>query len=74
MKSKHPAVLAPLIPLSFVLAYQYDMSKGNKMERIVGMSLSVVVLSFMMLNTGTLNCVCVYSYDKDDCHVILRSI
>jgi hypothetical protein len=25
-----------MIPLSFVLGYQFDMAKGNKMERIIG--------------------------------------
>ena len=28
--------LIPMIPLTFVIAYQYDMAKGNKMERILG--------------------------------------
>lgn len=35
---RNPGVLLPLVPLSFVLAYQYDLTKHNKMERIIGMS------------------------------------
>lgn len=35
---RNPAMLVPLIPLSFVLGYQYDMAKGNKMDRIIGKS------------------------------------
>ena len=34
MKSKNPKLLAPLLPLGFVTAYQYDMAHGNKMARI----------------------------------------
>ena len=33
-KTKKPATMVPLYPLSFVFFYQYDMFKGNKMERI----------------------------------------
>ncbi len=36
MKIRNPGVLIPMIPLTFVIAYQYDMTKGNKMERIIG--------------------------------------
>lgn len=35
MKTRNPGFLIPMVPLSFVLAYQYDMAKGNKMERII---------------------------------------
>lgn len=42
MKTRNPAVLIPLIPLSFVLGYQYDMTKGNKMERILGKGSALV--------------------------------
>jgi len=37
MKSKNPASLAPLLPLGFLTAYQYDMAHGNKMARIKSM-------------------------------------
>lgn len=36
LKTKNPGVIAPLVPLSFVVGYQADMAFGNKMERIVG--------------------------------------
>lgn len=35
IKIRNPAVLFPMLPLSFVLAYQFDMAKGNKMDRIL---------------------------------------
>ncbi|XP_003387197.1 PREDICTED: plasminogen receptor (KT)-like [Amphimedon queenslandica] len=34
-KTKNPAVLSPLIPLTFLVGYQADMALGNKMERIL---------------------------------------
>ena len=36
IKSRQPAVIAPLVPLSFLFGYQADMALGNKMERILG--------------------------------------
>lgn len=35
-KTKRPGVLAPLIPLSFVLAYYADLAYGSKIHRIRG--------------------------------------
>jgi hypothetical protein len=32
--SKHPATLAPLLPLTFVVGYMGDMAYGTKMNRI----------------------------------------
>ena len=32
---KNPAGLVPLLPLSFVSAYQYDFCYGNKLDRVV---------------------------------------
>lgn len=32
--TRKPGVLAPLLPLSFVVAYQADMAYGNKLHRI----------------------------------------
>ena len=32
LKTKKPGVLAPIIPLSFVVGYQADMALGSKME------------------------------------------
>lgn len=34
LKEKNPTSLFPLVPLSFVFAYQYDMYYLNKMERV----------------------------------------
>ncbi len=34
-KKGHPAFLAPLVPLTIALAYQYDMAYYTKMDRIV---------------------------------------
>lgn len=36
LKTKRPAFIAPLVPLSFVVGYQADLAIGNKMERILG--------------------------------------
>lgn len=36
LRMKQPWVLAPLVPLSFVVAYQADLAYGNKMERVLG--------------------------------------
>ena len=33
MSKKNPALLGPIIPLSFFLAFQYDMCYGTMMER-----------------------------------------
>ena len=35
VRTKNPAVISPLIPLTFVVGYQADMAMGNKMERIL---------------------------------------
>ncbi|XP_067839729.1 plasminogen receptor (KT) [Heptranchias perlo] len=34
MKRKTPGILAPIVPLSFVFAYQYDMAYGTLMTRM----------------------------------------
>ncbi|NWW72179.1 PLRKT protein, partial [Climacteris rufus] len=36
IKRKNPAVLLPMLPLSFVLSYQYDMGYGTLLQRIKG--------------------------------------
>ena len=36
IKSKRPAILAPLVPLTFLFGYQADLAKGDQMERILG--------------------------------------
>ncbi len=36
IKSGHPAVFGPMIPLTFMVGYQADLAVGNKMERILG--------------------------------------
>lgn len=34
MKSKKPQVIAPLLPLTFIVGYQGDLAYGSKMSRI----------------------------------------
>ncbi|NXA39687.1 PLRKT protein, partial [Eudromia elegans] len=36
IKKKNPAVLLPIVPLSFIFAYQYDMGYGTMLQRIKG--------------------------------------
>ncbi|NXM31929.1 PLRKT protein, partial [Oxyruncus cristatus] len=36
MKRKNPAFLMPILPLSFVFAYNYDMGYGTLLQRIKG--------------------------------------
>ncbi|KFV01184.1 Plasminogen receptor (KT), partial [Pterocles gutturalis] len=36
IKKKNLGVLLPIVPLSFILAYQYDMGYGTLLERIKG--------------------------------------
>ncbi|XP_009998951.1 PREDICTED: plasminogen receptor (KT) [Chaetura pelagica] len=36
IKNKNPGVLLPIVPLSFVFAYQYDMGYGTLLQRIKG--------------------------------------
>ncbi|KAL2294403.1 hypothetical protein Nmel_008133, partial [Mimus melanotis] len=36
VKRKNPAVLLPILPLSFVFCYQYDMGYGTLLQRIKG--------------------------------------
>ena len=35
-RSRRPGIILPIVPLSFIMAYQLDLAFGNKMERIVG--------------------------------------
>ena len=42
MVRKQPWIMGPLVPLTFVVAYQADLAYGNKMQRVVGQSLSPV--------------------------------
>uniref|UniRef100_A0A8B9NVD0 Plasminogen receptor with a C-terminal lysine n=1 Tax=Apteryx owenii TaxID=8824 RepID=A0A8B9NVD0_APTOW len=36
IKKKNPGVLLPIVPLSFIFAYQYDMGYGTMLQRIKG--------------------------------------
>ncbi|NWI18738.1 PLRKT protein, partial [Crypturellus soui] len=36
IKKKNPAVLLPVVPLSFIFAYQYDMGYGTMLQRMKG--------------------------------------
>lgn len=53
VKMRNAALLVPMIPLSFVLAYQYDMVKGNKMDRILGESGVWITVTTPALWVGT---------------------
>ena len=35
-KSRHPMTIIPLVPLTFLVGYQADLTWGNKMERVIG--------------------------------------
>jgi hypothetical protein len=35
MVRRQPWILGPLVPLTFVVAYQADLAYGNKMERVI---------------------------------------
>ena len=35
-RTRNPKMLAPMIPLTFVVGYQADLAHGNKMDRIRG--------------------------------------
>ena len=35
-RSKKPAAIAALLPLTFIVGYQWDFAYGNKMERVKG--------------------------------------
>ncbi|XP_062455406.1 plasminogen receptor (KT) [Rhea pennata] len=36
IKKKNPGVLLPIVPLSFIFAYQYDMGYGTMLQRVKG--------------------------------------
>ncbi|NXI13753.1 PLRKT protein, partial [Irena cyanogastra] len=36
IKRKNPTVLLPIVPLSFVLSYHYDMAYGTLLQRMKG--------------------------------------
>ena len=38
MVRKQPWIMGPLVPLSFVVAYQADLAYGNKMQRVLGLT------------------------------------
>ena len=37
IKNRNPAIIAPVLPFTFILGYQADLALGNKMHRIRGM-------------------------------------
>jgi len=41
-KSRRPGILVPLVPLSFILAYQIDLAYGNKLHRIRGEAENII--------------------------------
>ena len=36
LKGKNKAIMGPLLPLTFILGYQYDLAYGSKMDRMRG--------------------------------------
>ncbi|MBW05132.1 Plasminogen receptor (KT), partial [Eschrichtius robustus] len=46
IKKKKPAFLFPIVPLGFVLTYQYDMGYGTLIQRMKGKSLINQSLNF----------------------------
>ncbi len=36
LRTKRTALIAPLVPMTFIVTYLGDMAWGNKMERIIG--------------------------------------
>merc|ERR1712071_487083 len=41
-KSRRPGILVPLVPLSFIFAYQIDLAYGNKLHRIRGEAENII--------------------------------
>lgn len=63
MKKRNPAVLAPLLPLTFIVGYMYDMGYGSKLERMKGKGREVFMHACRSDNNQihviTYTCVCV---------------
>ncbi|XP_006863816.1 PREDICTED: plasminogen receptor (KT) [Chrysochloris asiatica] len=49
IKKKKPAFLAPLVPLSFVFTYQYDLGYGTLLQRMKGEAESILDTEKSML-------------------------
>lgn len=49
VKNKKPGLFIPIIPLSFVFAYQYDMSYGTLLQRMKGEAESILETESSML-------------------------
>lgn len=57
LKSKNPKILIPLLPLSFIYAFQHDMCYGDMMERAMSTADTLIVehpLKFAMPPHGGL--------------------
>lgn len=53
-KGKNKAMVAPLLPLTFILGYQYDLAYGEKMERMRSKYiLSSLLLLYICIYTCT---------------------
>merc|ERR1711979_173305 len=48
-KTKRPAVIAPLLPLTFILAYQVDLCYGSKLDRIRAEAESILDNDFKLI-------------------------
>uniref|UniRef100_A0A8D0FPF1 Plasminogen receptor with a C-terminal lysine n=1 Tax=Strix occidentalis caurina TaxID=311401 RepID=A0A8D0FPF1_STROC len=49
IKKKNPGVLLPIVPLSFIFAYQYDMGYGTLLQRIKGEAENILDTHSMLL-------------------------
>ena len=48
-RTKNPLVLAPVLSLTFLVAYQTDFVYGNKMQRIIGKACALVTKAGIIL-------------------------
>uniref|UniRef100_A0A663FA56 Plasminogen receptor with a C-terminal lysine n=1 Tax=Aquila chrysaetos chrysaetos TaxID=223781 RepID=A0A663FA56_AQUCH len=49
IKKKNPGVLLPIVPLSFIFAYQYDMGYGTLLQRIKDVFIPALPKAFCTL-------------------------
>lgn len=51
LRTSRPAYLAPLVPLSFFMAYQLDISFGSQIRRAIGQCERASLASWLPLTT-----------------------
>ncbi|XP_063996233.1 plasminogen receptor (KT) [Pogoniulus pusillus] len=57
IKKRHPGPLVPIVPLSFIFAYQYDMGYGTLLQRMKGEAENILDTqsALLQLPKGPLN-------------------